>query len=167
MAIQDSINSMISTAAGAMTAGKHISNQEKAQEMSFVKQQNDLEFGIEDSYREEANLHAQTKVNEHDSKMTAKDIKAQMALNDEAYARSKATQPGSPENKEALDDLKAIGKAITELDRKSQAQVITRENIATQYDKVQQIREMKQNELDLLRKQNPKFANKYPLGGNK
>lgn len=167
MAIQDTINHSISTVTGALVAQKHLDNQEKAQEMSFVKQQNDLEFGIEDSYREEANLHAQMKANENDITNNEIDLNEQKKLNEIAKFTADNTEPGSPENTKAMDDLKAIGKSMTELNRQAAAQQITKENIATQYDKVQQIRDMKRNELDLLRKQNQKLAIKYPLGGTK
>ena len=174
MAIQDTINQGISTVAGALVAEKHLENQaeqkaeqRKANELNFVKQQNNLEFDIDDTFREATNLETQQEMNENAIKNNKIDLEEQKKLNEIAKFTAYTTEPGSPENNKAIDDLKAIGKSMTELNRQAQAHQITKKNIETQFEKLKQIREMKTDELNVLRKNHPELANKYPLGGKK
>lgn len=161
MGIQDSINATIGAVSGAVVAGKHLANQEKANELNYISQSNNLKLNISDAEREAENLHFKGLMNDHDIDYTNSENEKQLKLQELAKLKADNTEPGSPENKEALNELTAIGVALDKLHEKAMAQAITRDNIKTQYEKVQQIKAMKENELNALNKANPKLVKKY------
>lgn len=161
MSIQSGTDKLVGSVTGALIAGKHLANQEKNNELNYISQSNNLKLNISDAEREAENLHFKGLINDHDIDYTNFEAEKQLKLNDIAKGKADSTEPGSAENKEALNELTAIGVAMDKLHEKSMAQAITRDNIKTQYEKVQQIKAMKENELNVLNKANPKLAKKY------
>ena len=160
MAIQDSFNQLVGTVAGAAVSTKHLANQEKTNEINYVKTKGDLELGISDAERNIENIkNVEIPVNDYEQKLQGIESNKLHDLNEVWYEAAKAGDP------KALDELKAISKAQDELNIKKEATTLNRANMENNYARAKQNSELLHNQLDLLNKQNPKLAKKY--GGAK
>lgn len=149
MAIQDSFNQLLGTVAGAAVSGKHLANQEKANEMHYINTKEELENQYKDKSIELEDAQKGLDALNDDMDVNTRDLQ-------DIAEKGEQTPPGMLDQGLMNDYIAALN-ARHELETKINAQQLTKDQITRQH-------EMLKNKINILDKSNPRLSKKYNGG---
>ena len=149
MAIQDSFNQLLGTVAGAAVSGKHLANQEKANNISIDNQVNALnEEGVNIMQKDESLIDQQAfnDYKEHNLRNVSEGAIADA---------EKAIESGN------MTDIQASKKAIQSLQDKWDALQFNKMSIETQREQLQEQWDLHKDKVESFKQNNKKFAKRF------